>query len=360
VVRNGARSLRINSTAETGQALGAITTSTLVLVWRFYIRFASPPTSDCMLCYEGVGGGGNCGVGFKSSDSSIYAANNVSTPVFGASGVPVTTGIWYRIDAKIDSSGNPRLTDVQVDGIPCGQNSLSLASSSITQINLGSSASETFDIYYDDFIRSNTAGDYPIGEGYVNHFVPTSDGTHNIAGADDFELTLTGTDIRNGDNTAFEMVNDVPVDSSLGDWINLTAPPNATDYVEIVFGPAPDILVPTVAPRSVEFIAAFHAAAVQTNNLRIAYRDNGGGTQDDVRNATIGSESIIYIRKQYAAIPGGGAWTPTAFADSRARCYSSDANPDPRVDSYMIEAEFPYVSLSSIDRKINRNVLLRM
>ncbi|HLE04216.1 MAG TPA: hypothetical protein VI729_06335 [Anaerolineales bacterium] len=239
-----------------------------------------------------------------------------------------------------------------------------MAAGSISQVNFGSGTgvSHTYDIYFDDFIRSNTPGDYPIGAGFVHHFVPTSDGTHNIAGADDFERTLTGTDITNATTDAYLLVDDIPLESALNDWINLTAPPNATDYVEVVFGPAPGISTPTIAPRSVEFIAAFHAAAVQANNLRIAYRDNNGGTQDDVRNATIGSESILYVRKQYAAIPGGGAWTVTAFNNSLARCYSSDANPDPRLDGYMIEAEFQEGKSDAIwsrQRMVRRNVLLR-
>jgi hypothetical protein len=237
-----------------------------------------------------------------------------------------------------------------VDGIACGQHSEALASATLTQIRLGSSSSETFDTFYDDLIVSQTSVDYPIGAGFVNHFVPTADGTHNVAGADDFERTLTGTDITNATTDAYLLVDDIPLESALNDWINLTAPPNSTDYVEVVFGPAPGINTPTIAPRAVDFIVAYHAAAVQANNLRVAYRDNNGATQDDVRNATIGSESILYVRKQYSAIPGGGAWTATAFNNSRARCYSSDANPDPRLDGYMIEAEFEQVGHPAMRR----------
>ena len=362
VVRSGTRSLRINPTADIGNTNGLNISTSNPVVWRFYIRFASLPTTDCMLSYENTAGG--CGVAFKNSDSSIYAGNNLATPAFGSSGVIVSTGIWYRIDVKVDPTGDPRLTDVQVDGVACGQNSLSVAAGSLFQVSFGSggSAVRTYDIYIDDYIRSNTAGDYPIGAGYVNHFVPTADGTHNIAGADDFERTLTGTDITNATTTAYQLVDDIPLESALNDWINLTNPPNATDYVEVVFGPAPGINTPTIAPRSVEFLAAFHAAAVQANNLRIAYRDNNGATQDDVLSATVGSESILYVRKQYAAIPGGGAWTVTAFNNSRARCYSSDANPDPRLDGYMIEAEFPQGKSDVVwdrQRTVRRNVLLK-
>src|SRR3989337_1754775 len=167
IVRSGTRSIRINPTADIGNTTGTSIVTSNPVVWRFYIRFASFPTTDCMLSYEGIGGGGNCGVAFKNSDSSIYAGNNLATPAFGSSGVIVSIGIWYRIDVKVDPTANPRLTDVQVNGVACGQNSLSLAAGNLAHVCFGSGGgvNRTYDIYIDDFIRSNTGGDYPIGDG---------------------------------------------------------------------------------------------------------------------------------------------------------------------------------------------------
>ena len=347
VARNGTRSLRLNPSAAVGRIFTKSFSAGSVMVWRFYLRFAALPTSDTAISSFQAGAGS--GVGFKSADSSLYAFATDSAPSFGASGIPVTTGIWYRIDVKTITSANPWLIDVQVDGVSCAQLSFSTGAVSGSSIQIGSGGtSETFDFYVDDLLVSQTSDDYPIGPGYVNHFVPTADGTHNVAGTNDFERTLTGTDIDNTTTDSYLLVDDIPLESSLNDWINLTAPLNATDYVENVFGPAPGINTPTTAPRSVEFLAAYHAAAVQTNNLRVAYRDSNGGTQDDVLNATVGSETILYIRKQYTTIPGGGAWTVTAFNNSRAQCYSSDANPDPRLDGYMIEAEWAEVAVAGI------------
>src|SRR5262249_34270136 len=151
-------------------------------------------------------------------------------------------GTTYYIDVKVVSTANPWLIDVKVNGTACGQKSATHTAdtTSTPSMILGDSATPvTCDYLIDDVLASVTSGDYPIGDGYVNHFVPTSDGTHNVAGTGDFQRTLTGTDILNSTTTAFQLVDEVPLDSGTPtDFINLIAPPNATDYVEVVYGPA--------------------------------------------------------------------------------------------------------------------------
>src|SRR6185503_11244461 len=104
-------------------------------------------------------------------DSKIYASIGGTT---GATGVSVTTGQWYLVDFdfNIQTAGND-FCDVQVDGVACGQatgTGLSAAQSAFTLGNAGGS-SATMDVFYDDFVLSNTSADYPIGAGFVNHFI---------------------------------------------------------------------------------------------------------------------------------------------------------------------------------------------
>lgn len=348
-VRSGARSLRIHpAAANAGQATSAVLASSNLWVWCGYVRFASLPTSDIML-FELTSG---AGVGFRFSDSTICAAYRVSTTVtFGATGVAVTTGAWYGVDVKVDNSANPWLMDAKVDGVACAQVTRATAASASTEVVCGvgvGAGNKTFDAYFDDVVASQTLADYPIGAGYVNHFVPTADGTHNIAGANDFERSATGTDITNAITTAFQLIDDVPLKSGVvSEYINLIAPPNATDYVEVVYGPAPGISTPTVAPRAVEVICAYASASAGTNNLRLALNDNG--TTNDVLNTTTGpGTTATYARKHYATAPTGGAWTLSGagnFNNLRMRCLTNDAAPDPWFASTMVEAWFPYASL---------------
>lgn len=344
-VLSGARSMRCNPTAATRFANTAAVFGTATRqVGRIYIQFATLPSADTSLvCYDAVGSGPS--VRFKQSDSKIYASVGST---FGATGVLVATGQWYRIDwdFNVNTSGAD-FADIQVDGVACGQATATGVSATSTTCTVGIRSVSTGDVFFDDFVVSVTAADYPIGAGYVNHFIPTSDGTHNVAGANDFERSATGTDIDNTTTTAFQLIDDVPMKSGVvSEYINLIAPPNATDYVEVVFGPASGISTPTAAPRAVEVICAYASATAGTNNLRLALNDNG--TTDDTLNTTTGpGTTATYARKHYATGPAG-AWTVTAgagnFNNIRMRCLTNDAAPDPWWASAMIEAEFAPVT----------------
>jgi len=315
-----------------------------VYVYRFKVNFSVLPNSVVMLA-----GIKNAGAYFNSADGKIYAGT-LNTEL-GATGVTVSTSTTYYVDVRVNSSANPWLVDVQVSGAACGQRSTAAgADTGASAVRMGFAINTTTaTATFDDFTLSTTSADYPIGDGFVNQFIPASDGTHNVAGAADFQRTLTGTDILNATTTAFQLIDDIPLESGASvDWINMIAPPNATDYVECIFGPAPGISTPTSAPRAVEVIAGIHQAGTGTGNMEIRLNDNG--TTDAVYTATTvaGVTSVVFKRKHYATAPSGGAWTVTSgngnFNNIRVRFGSPaavDANPDQYLDGIMIEADFP-------------------
>jgi hypothetical protein len=337
-VRSGARSLRCTAAAGTAVA-PSLTYTDGSVVGRVYLRFASLPTADTYVLKFS----GGEGLRYAIADSKLYCHAGA---VDGATGVSVTTNTWYRLDVRLDK-GTFKL-DAQVDGTALGD--VDFSAGAQTTISLGVIETATADIYYDDVILSQTLADYPLGAGEVFHFVPTADGTHNVAGTADFRRTLTATDILNATTTAFQLVDDVPLESGASvDWITMLAPPNATDYVECIFGPAPGISAPTTGPRFVEVIAAIHQAGTGAGNMEIRMNDNG--TLDAMYSATgvAGIVTITYKRKGYAvAIAGGGAWVIGGggngdFTDLRVRFGSPaalDVNPDQFFDCIMIEAEF--------------------
>lgn len=316
------------------------------MVARFYIQFATLPDIDTLLA--NMAGGNGIGVGFKVSDNTIRPASNVTGPVFGATGVVVTTGVWYRIDVRVDVSANPWLVDVQVDGVATTQHTVA-TSPGLTSLTLCTTVVGTADMFFDDVLVSNTFADYPLGAGYVNHFVPTADGTHNVAGAADFRRGDTTTDILNSTTNAYLLVDDVPLDDTTpdaDDHIRIVAPANNTDYVELVFGPAPGISTPTTGPRSVEVICEVFAAGTGLSDEIIKLNDNG--TVDNIYDGTqvAGVTTGTYKRKHYATPPTGGSWVVGGggngdFNDLRLRYgYATDANPDKSLMCAMIEAEF--------------------
>lgn len=347
-VNNGARSLKVNPTAATGAAaiVAGQLPATFIYVMRFYVSYSSLPTAN--VCVGGTNNTNQPGAYFKSSDSKIYAGMSGS---LGATGVSITSGTWYRIDIKVNATSNPWTVDVQVNGVSCSQFTNAVAGAGPTALVLGEVVTNSsFDAYYDDVLISQTSADYPIGAGYVNHFTFTSDGTHNVAGANDFERGTLGTDILNATTDAYLLVDDVPLESAVvtDDYINAIAPPNATDYVEVKFGPATGISTPTTGPRAVEVIVATHQAATTVGSYKLNLNDNGTVGLIKEQAAVAGVVTLQYATKQFATAPStSGAWTHTLFNNLRVRFYSSDAAPDQYFDCGMIEAEFATVSGST-------------
>lgn len=343
-VNNGARALRCNA-AGAAVVAGCVVGIQTVNTDRLYIRFAtSLPSGNTFVAYH-ASGATNSGIYFQSSDSKLYARSGTTN---GSTGVTVTTGVWYRIDLRVDQTNTAAVVvDGQVDGTALGQVTNNVGATSAGLL-IGVQAAVTADIYFDDVVISATSADYPIGAGYVNHFVPTSDGTHNIAGTGDFQRGNTAVDILNSTTTAFQLIDDVPLPSGTVDEADdqrAVAPANpTTDYVECVFGPAPTISTPTVAPRAVEVILAHHQIATQNGQMQVLLNDNGTTNTVFDTGVAAGVTTYRYARKHYATAPTGGAWTVSAgagnFNNVRCRFLGPDAAPDQCLDAIMIEAEF--------------------
>jgi hypothetical protein len=359
-VRNGDRSLRVNPVSVNNHyATVAAYGNVARKIGRIAIRFAAfPNTATSLVMYDSEGNGPR--IDYLSGPDRIEAA--VSGAISGGSGVSVSTGIWYFVDFDFNvNTGGNDTCDVRVNGTSVGQASHTGLSATNADLFLGVRGITTADIFYDDFIASETAADYPIGDGYVNHFVPTSDGTHNVAGANDFERGTLGTDILNSTTDAYLLIDEVPLDDTTpdtDDYINMIAPPNATDYVAGKFGPAPGISTPTVGPRAVECIIGIHQAGTGAGNMRIRLADIIAGLESDIYSATgiAGTTILTYKRAHFANALSGAAWNITpgiadSFIEIQIRLGSPaavDANPDQYLDCAMIEAEFAVIPKSSI------------
>lgn len=354
--RSGSRSLRLlQGSSASAQASTLTLSSGNIWVFRIYIYIASLPNGTTFLIGSPLVGGNRIGVAFRSSDQTIVTA---AGGAFGTTGFSVTTGQWYSVDCRINISANPWVVDAQVNGTTISQRTAALAASNFNSLLIGHGAFETSttDIDFDDLIVSQTTGDYPIGGGYVNHFIPNSDGTHNIAGTGDFAHGTAGSDIVNATTDANTLVRDVPLPSSIttSDLISLVAPPNATDYVECVFGPASGISTPTAGPRAVEVIIAYHQAGTGAGNMEVRLNDNGTTGVIYTATGVLGVTTLAYARANFADPPSAASvWTVVSgngnFNNVRMRFGSPaavDANPDQYLDAIMIEAEFAEVALT--------------
>ena len=353
-VRNGARSLRCNCTTATAYATRAF--SGRIHVVRFAVRFVTFPTgsTNCWV-FSHRAAAASDGAGVYFSADKLYAASLVGgSTVTASDGISVVTGQWYVVDVKIDTSNNPWTVDFKVDGVAGTQHTKATAAADTATAIFGhdlGGQTRTLDFYYDDHVYSQTSGDYPIGDGYVNHFIPTSDGTHTCTSTNIVKGTTgsptAGPAITSSTTDAYTYVNGVPLLGGETDNTRLiNQQTNETAYVEVKFGPASGISTPTVAPRAVEVISADREAGTQTGNFITRLNDNGT-TGDVVNRGTVaGVTSDRYGRAHFATPPTGGSWNAGssgsgAFNNLKARFgYSSDANPDQYWRGIMIEAEF--------------------
>ena len=354
IVRTGARAANLTAAATVrnwrSPTFAAAQRNTAL---RFFRQFVSHHT----VADKCVGGlfnaaGKEYGLCWDLSETKYFVGHcdgNGGNLVTAGSGItiPANDGRWYRIDVRLNSSANPVLVDVAVDGVALGQASHAIAAFDQAYAFGGSQVSATFTFHDDDVeVDGDGANAYPIGPGQVFGFVPTADGTHSIIGTADFQRGNTAVDILNATTTAWQLVDDQPLPTGAvaeADCIRAIAPPNATDYVECVFGPATGSPTPVIAPRAVEVVLARHEIATGTCNTRTALNDNG--TVNDVLNATAaGVVTYRFARKHYATAPTGGAWTVVSgagnFNNIRSRFFSSDATPDVCLDAIMIEAAF--------------------
>ena len=340
--RSGNQALRINTSSASCVVTMLNFGSSTTRSGRIYIRFTTLPTGATTLISVGASG-----VAYDSASQKIFAAHSAGN---GSTGVSVTTGVWIRLDFKFDNtSGSGKVTEVSVDGTACG--SATGTGTGSNGIQLGSSGAVTTDFYLDD-LAVGDSGDYPIGAGKVEPFVPVSDGTHNIAGTGDFAHGTAGADILNSTTDAFSLIDDVPMPVSITttDLVNILAPANAGDYVECVIGPAPGISTPTTGPRMVTVLAAIHQASTGSGNMEIRLNDNGSSGTVYTATGVAGVTSIAFKVANFADPPSAATvWNANNdgsdgdFRDLRVRIGSPaavDANPDQYVDSIMIEAEF--------------------
>ncbi len=333
--RNGLRAGRCHPAGTSSSFQRTLAVAPSIAVFRFGLFFTTLPSVDCELGTVNPGGF-DAGVYFSQSDSKLYAGLFVGA--YGATGVSVTTGVWYYIDVRVDSSTTTWTMDVKVNGTACAQTTNSSSISTFPTFTLGNwTTIATGDWFYDDVIFSATVGDYPIGDGKVLPSSPVADGTHTgtttnfVKGAAGTSLTVTSTDV-------WQLVDDIPLAVNTSDWVNQQTSA-ATQYVEVIFATA----TATDGPRGVEVITAAHKLTTAAADMKHKLNDNGTTAlvwQTGLSSAA-GSSALAFQTKQFSSMVGGGAWTKLRSDALRFRFgYSTDAIPDVFWDAVLIEAEF--------------------
>lgn len=334
----GARSFRFNPAA--GQtcygSIDTLLTAGYYYVVRAYIRFDTLPNSTITLIPFGVFLGNYCGLAWDNATGQIRGW--ATGPIFSAGGVAPTVGRWYLVDMKIDAHANPWTIDVSIDGVALGQVTKATAASTFNSIIFGNTTAAIADYFLDDIVVTQTLADFPLGPGHVEPKSPNADGTHSFT-AGDFRYGDAGANVATSATDVNTYLDEVPVGSGTlaSDSIEQIVA-RTTAYIEVKFP-----TTTTRIPRGLEVLTAHHESGTGNHGQTHKLRDNNGATEDVfyvIANAA-GSTSQRFARKCYATIPGGGAWTNTAFNNLVYRFgFSGDVNPIPKSDGVLLEVEF--------------------
>jgi hypothetical protein len=230
IKRSGLRALQVAKTG-TGTCFVAYTPAGRQVVTRVYLYFDDLPTANMNVLSIGHSSAA-CTVSFRQSDSRLRLSPQSGTIIDGP---VIVADTWYRIDIHVDASANPWVVKWQVDGSAQTDGSAPVAAADLTFVRLGSSTTDLGTPYYDDWMVSLTAADYPLGPGQIIDLKPNADGTHSIVlgGFADASGALISL------STAFDDLDDVPIDESA----TYVAQPSAaaTEYVEVAFEDRSDI-----------------------------------------------------------------------------------------------------------------------
>lgn len=341
IVRSGSRSLSLASSSD----MATLTLGVNKLVGRVYVYFSSVPGSGQYNFLDF----GSSGCYITLFLGKIYP--NSSGTISG-SGFTPSSGVWYALDFEFDRTTSTTTTKLTVNGTDYGTATHSSGLTDMRDLYLGGVSGG---IYVDDLIISTTLTDYPIGAGYVNHFVPTSDGTHTSTSTNIRKGTTgtpSGTAITSSTTDAYAWLNAVPLGGGATDNTRLQNANSSatTQYTEVVYGPAPGILTPISAPRAVEVIVIDRQSSTNTiQGFSMKLNDNGTESIVLTRSSSAGVTTDRYTTKQYATSPSGVSWNANssgngAFNNIRMRfgyATRSGSGPNDYFRGTMIEAEFP-------------------
>lgn len=325
-----------------------------IIAGRHYFRFATLPASGTpsLISFQNASGSGN--IRINSSGQVTCAMGAGSTQNVGS---PTTTGVWYRLDYLINTSGGTASLKVRLDGGTEAESTNVQAAADVTDVRVGHVASATTDMFVDDFILGDDVADYPFGEGTVEGLVPTSDGTHSFT-AGDFGYNAAGANV----STSATDVNtylDESDATSVADFIRQKVIRTA-GYVEV------DGFTPSssAAPQAVAVVLSMHSAGTGANTMGwklndngtvVAINDAGGDGLTDISNT-----GVANIYKVFATKPSTStAWTNSALTGLAVRGgYSGDVNAEPYWDGVLLEVAFPPASGSYNQTPAGANIVI--
>ncbi len=339
-VRTGLRALRINPTAASARVVynisGTVATSAV------YIRFNALPAADVRLAFfTNASGNGILVYDVSANQFAIYVGTNANQVNVGPT---LAINTWYRVVFEFDTATGTASIRVRIGNGTEATTSRAQVSASSTEAVLGSDASGTMDVVYDDWVVSVIDGDYEqISGTWTNHevqsLIPSADGTHNIQTSGDFD-SFVGTAFSNATTNGNTFIGHRPLQlaNTADQVIRHDVNTDTTRYMEFTLENLMGILVP-VDVRA--YVAAVDAASAGTEvgeaHLLLSDATEVLTTGSLSAWDTTEDPGLTITLKKRMAIPPTGGWDATKVNGLLARVGFGDAAPDRNWIDFMVE-----------------------
>jgi hypothetical protein len=314
-----------------------------IAVARIYININTLPASgESTIAQMQEGSGVSWGLITVDSGGVLRAKVEAGTAQTFSS---VTTGVWYRLDLRYDTSGATWALDWQVDGVAQtqateGSHSASTGAKSLI-LGVENSANTTCNVNYDDVAASITTGDYPIGAGKVLYAPLNGTAAHVSITTTQWDTTSDFSSFAN-----FTGVNETvsapllvpPISTGTPSGFRMNAATIAGNGRWPIDAPAG---APTDNAQLVAAIIAVREASAGTNNA-VFRTELGGSTTDIFASANPGwGTTWNYLAAFMSTGPGAATWTSANVEAMQFECDSTDAAPAIWCQGVVYEVAYP-------------------
>ena len=291
VKRTGSYALRINVSASNDRFdIGGLSTSGAAAAlslttgyYAFYLRFGTLPSSNQTVASVRTSGGSAI-IGVKvDSSGQVTIVGTTTSPVIAT----LSTGIWYRVELKVVTSGTS-------EGKVNGGTAQTCSTNANTQgiLRLGdTSAANTYDAYYDDAAISDSA--YP-GEGQVNILKPNANG-----GLTEWDAT----------STIWQNVDDVPPDGDTS-YISVGAT-SILEQRQALESAATGGVAGAIGAVKAMMVARYVSGGANYSQANVGFYS--GSTRDTTSSPPANTSFTLQAKIRDTDPNGGGAWTSSGL-----------------------------------------------
>jgi hypothetical protein len=322
VKRNGSYALKIVKTSTSFTGGRSRTVASSMVVFRIAFRLNALPSGD-VRDFLGVWdstGDDALNIGYNNASQKLSVGFSGGTQRLSAS--TISAGTWYLLDVRANYGVNTHTADWQLNGTPQTQATKASSAETPNEIWLGPDNSDAvITVWFDDFIISQTSGDYPIGDGKVLGLVPDAMGTSSDPSA------RLSTEAGAWGSTTWNKLDEVPM-TSTADYVRQTVVDGAA-YLETTFGDTAETCINGVMGE-----LAYHAASTSGNAPKTSLFESG--TERVVYNGSMATTTLSYRTAMIA--PAAGTWSQSKVNGLKARIgYTSAMLGQPYWDAMMVE-----------------------